>query len=84
MYYKIYKEAIRQREALSRASSNTLLNNVHLHRISTSRHHSRTCQQFLLQPNDDFHIKSWCDTPATAAAIELNTDNGEIHLNIKI
>lgn len=71
MYCKIYKEAIRQREALSRASSNTVLNNVHLHRVSTSRHHSRTSHQLLLHPSDDIRRAS-CNT-----AVELNAENGE-------
>ncbi|XP_034938264.1 octopamine receptor beta-3R-like [Chelonus insularis] len=70
MYCKIYKEAIRQREALSRASSNTVLNSVHLHRVSTSRHHSRTSHQLLLHPSDDFRRTS-CNT-----AVELNAENG--------
>ncbi|BES96597.1 adrenoceptor alpha [Nesidiocoris tenuis] len=32
MYYRIYKEAVRQREALSRTSSNIILNSIHQHR----------------------------------------------------
>lgn len=52
MYYKIYQEAVRQREALSRTTSNTLLNSVHLNRHSNSRHHSKTSHQLLLHPND--------------------------------
>ncbi|KAH0558306.1 octopamine receptor beta-3R-like [Cotesia glomerata] len=74
MYCKIYKEAVRQREALSRASSNTVLNSVHLHRVSTSRHRSRTSHQLLLQPTEEFRVNggTWCNT----AAIELNSDNG--------
>ncbi|XP_012261931.1 octopamine receptor beta-3R isoform X1 [Athalia rosae] len=75
MYCKIYKEAIRQREALSRASSNTVLNSVHLHRVSTSRNHSRASHQLLLHPND-----ANCDAdsrrPSFKAATELNTENG--------
>ncbi|XP_076228237.1 octopamine receptor beta-1R isoform X3 [Nomia melanderi] len=46
MYYKIYKEAVRQRKALSRTSSNIVLNSVHHHRSSTRQHHH---QQMLLQ-----------------------------------
>ncbi|XP_076762091.1 octopamine receptor beta-1R isoform X1 [Xylocopa sonorina] len=73
MYYKIYKEAVRQREALSRASSNTVLNSVHLHRASTSRHPSRASHQLLLHPSDasDF------GRPVTyRTAAELNVENG--------
>lgn len=46
MYCKIYKEAVRQRKALSRTSSNIVLNSVHHHRSSTRHHHH---QQLLLQ-----------------------------------
>ncbi|XP_043473632.1 5-hydroxytryptamine receptor 2A-like isoform X2 [Leptopilina heterotoma] len=47
MYCKIYKEAVRQRKALSRTSSNIVLNSVHHHRSSTRHHHHH--QQLLLQ-----------------------------------
>ncbi|XP_025262680.1 octopamine receptor beta-3R isoform X3 [Camponotus floridanus] len=50
MYWKIYKEAIRQRKALSRTSSNIVLNSVHHHRSSTRHHHH---QQMLLQAAAD-------------------------------
>ncbi|XP_026825550.1 octopamine receptor beta-3R isoform X4 [Ooceraea biroi] len=62
MYYKIYKEAIRQRKALSRTSSNIVLNSVHHHRSSTRHHHH---QQMLLQAAADTgtsirqQTKSW-------------------------
>ncbi|XP_024085107.1 octopamine receptor beta-3R-like isoform X1 [Cimex lectularius] len=32
MYFRIYKEAVRQRKALSRTSSNIILNSIHQHR----------------------------------------------------
>lgn len=38
MYCRIYKEAIRQRKALSRTSSNIILNSIHQHRTSTYGH----------------------------------------------
>ncbi|XP_014467313.1 PREDICTED: octopamine receptor beta-3R-like isoform X2 [Dinoponera quadriceps] len=62
MYCKIYKEAIRQRKALSRTSSNIVLNSVHHHRASTRHHHH---QQMLLQAAADTgtsirqQTKSW-------------------------
>nr|CAI5849683.1 unnamed protein product [Callosobruchus analis] len=34
MYYRIYKEAVRQRKALTRTSSNIILNSIHQHRTS--------------------------------------------------
>lgn len=40
MYCRIFREAIRQREALTRTSSNILLNSVHMKHTSHSAHHS--------------------------------------------
>ncbi|XP_066582360.1 octopamine receptor beta-1R-like isoform X1 [Prorops nasuta] len=73
MYCKIYKEAVRQREALSRASSNTVLNSVHLHRVSSSRYPSRTSHQLLLHPSDasDYGRSSF----SSRSGAELN-ENG--------
>ncbi|XP_076625905.1 octopamine receptor beta-1R isoform X2 [Colletes latitarsis] len=73
MYCKIYKEAVRQREALSRASSNTVLNSVHLHRVSTSRHHSRASHQLLLHPSD---VSDFGRPISYRTAAELNVENG--------
>ncbi|XP_024936291.1 octopamine receptor beta-3R isoform X3 [Cephus cinctus] len=50
MYCRVYKEAVRQRKALSRTSSNIVLNSVHHHRSSTRHHHH---QQLLLQAAAD-------------------------------
>ncbi|KAJ9589985.1 hypothetical protein L9F63_016903, partial [Diploptera punctata] len=47
MYYRIYKEAVRQRRALSRTSSNILLNSIHQHHTSHQHHHSH-----YLHPSD--------------------------------
>ncbi|XP_049534648.1 octopamine receptor beta-3R-like isoform X2 [Anopheles darlingi] len=38
MYYRIYKEAVRQRKALSRTSSNILLNSVQINNASNTLH----------------------------------------------
>ncbi|KAK2587977.1 hypothetical protein KPH14_004057 [Odynerus spinipes] len=73
MYCKIYKEAVRQREALSRASSNTILNSIHLHRVSTSRHHSRASHQLLLPPSNGTDFGR---APSYVSAAELNLENG--------
>lgn len=48
MYLRIYKEAIRQRKALSRTSSNIILNSIHQHRTSHYNHHSH----HYLHPSD--------------------------------
>ncbi|KAL6254544.1 hypothetical protein P5V15_014597 [Pogonomyrmex californicus] len=75
MYCKIYKEAIRQRAALSRASSSTVLNNIHVRRSSGgSRHHSRTSHQLLLHPSDASDYGRPLSYRASAA--ELNVENG--------
>ncbi|XP_076265292.1 octopamine receptor beta-2R-like [Rhynchophorus ferrugineus] len=48
MYCRIYKEAIRQRKALSRTSSNIILNSIHQHRTSyRERYSDRYSEQFL-------------------------------------
>ncbi|KAG5324526.1 OCTB1 protein, partial [Acromyrmex heyeri] len=75
MYCKIYKEAVKQRAALSRASSSTVLNNVHVRRSSGgSRHHSRTSHQLLLHPSD---ASDYGRPPSyRASAAELNIENG--------
>ncbi|KZC07699.1 Octopamine receptor beta-3R [Dufourea novaeangliae] len=75
MYCKIYKEAVRQREALSRASSHTVLNSVHLHRSSTSRHHSRASHQLLLHPSD---ASDFGRPVSYRTAAELNVENAAI------
>ncbi|XP_022918010.1 octopamine receptor beta-2R-like [Onthophagus taurus] len=49
MYLRIYKEAIRQRKALSRTSSNIILNSIHQHRTST--YNPRYTEHFL-HPSD--------------------------------
>ncbi|XP_012535826.2 octopamine receptor beta-3R isoform X2 [Monomorium pharaonis] len=75
MYCKIYKEAIRQRAALSRASSSTVLNNVYLRRSSGgSRHPSRTSHQLLLHPSDASDYGRPLSYRSSAA--ELNVENG--------
>lgn len=48
MYCRIYKEAVRQRKALSRTSSNIILNSIHQHRTS---YRERYCEHYL-HPSD--------------------------------
>ncbi|EFN76724.1 Octopamine receptor beta-3R [Harpegnathos saltator] len=80
MYCKIYKEAVRQRAALSRASSSTVLSSaVHARRASGgSRHHSRTSHQLLLHPSD---ASDYGRPPLSyrASAAELNVENACFH-----
>lgn len=49
MYCRIYKEAIRQRKALSRTSSNIILNSIHQHRTST---YNQRYGEHYLHPSD--------------------------------
>lgn len=48
MYCRIYKEAVRQRKALSRTSSNIILNSIHQHRTSYRERYS----EHYLHPSD--------------------------------
>lgn len=73
MYWKIYKEAIRQRKALSRTSSNIVLNSVHHHRSSTRHHHH---QQMLLQAAADTGELA-LHTAHFTVPTELHAVNGE-------
>jgi len=41
LFYRIYKEAVRQRQALSRTSSNIILNSIHQHRVQHYSHRLR-------------------------------------------
>lgn len=93
MYCRIYKEAIRQRKALSRTSSNIILNSIHQHRTSHYNHHSH----HYLHPSDGELPTFVNGRPSTSsgstsygatvpclprdnskAATELNM-NGELH-----
>lgn len=73
MYWRIYKEAIRQRKALSRTSSNIVLNSVHHHRSSTRHHHH---QQMLLQAAADTGELA-LHTAHFTVPTELHAVNGE-------
>jgi len=73
MYCRIYKEAIRQRKALSRTSSNIVLNSVHHHRSSTRHHHH---QQMLLQAAADTGELA-LHTAHFTVPTELHAVNGE-------
>ncbi|XP_036141889.1 octopamine receptor beta-3R isoform X1 [Monomorium pharaonis] len=72
MYCRIYKEAIRQRKALSRTSSNIVLNSVHHHRHSSRHHHH---QQMLLQAAADTGELA-LHTAHFAVPTELHAVNG--------
>jgi hypothetical protein len=93
MYYRIYKEAVRQRKALSRTSSNILLNSMHQRHTSHHHHHSH-----YLHPSDgdvkvpigmassatnsrQSSLRSTAYGTTTKAATELNM-NGKLHTSM--
>ncbi|XP_044753125.1 octopamine receptor beta-3R-like isoform X2 [Coccinella septempunctata] len=52
MYFRIYKEATRQRKALSRTSSNIILNSIHQHRTSYRERYNERFGDHFLHPSD--------------------------------
>ncbi|VVC45660.1 GPCR, rhodopsin-like, 7TM,G protein-coupled receptor, rhodopsin-like [Cinara cedri] len=54
MYYRIYKEAVRQRQALSRTSSNIILNSIHQHRIQHYSHRLRPPDSEMPNGNGEY------------------------------
>ncbi|XP_045474224.1 octopamine receptor beta-3R-like [Harmonia axyridis] len=52
MYCRIYKEATRQRKALSRTSSNIILNSIHQHRTSYRERYAERYGDHYLHPSD--------------------------------
>ncbi|XP_075210680.1 octopamine receptor beta-3R-like [Lycorma delicatula] len=60
MYCRIYKEAVRQRRALSRTSSNIILNSIHQHRVQNPYHYSHR-----LHPSDG--EVTLCSTATTSS-----------------
>ncbi|KAK6622084.1 Octopamine receptor beta-3R [Polyplax serrata] len=85
MYYKIYKEAVRQRKALSRTSSNIVLNSIHQHRRQTHRIH----YQHHLHPSDGnidlpgnhprYSISSTYGAMKTTPTVEVNMNGESLH-----
>ncbi|XP_017483621.1 PREDICTED: octopamine receptor beta-3R-like, partial [Rhagoletis zephyria] len=59
MYWRIYKEAVRQRKALSRTSSNILLNSVHMghtqHSTNLSYLHPSDCELNATMAREETH-----------------------------
>ncbi|XP_012156150.1 octopamine receptor beta-3R isoform X2 [Ceratitis capitata] len=59
MYWRIYKEAVRQRKALSRTSSNILLNSVHMghtqHSTNLSYLHPSDCELSTTMAREETH-----------------------------
>ncbi|KAL0277416.1 UNVERIFIED_CONTAM: hypothetical protein PYX00_004706 [Menopon gallinae] len=90
MYYKIYKEAVRQRKALSRTSSNIVLNSIHQHRRQTHRlhyqHHLRRRSSSgegdlqlppgIADPRFSVSSATYGATSKTSPSVEVNM-NGE-------
>ncbi|EEB19075.1 class A rhodopsin-like G-protein coupled receptor GPRoar4, putative [Pediculus humanus corporis] len=79
MYYKIYKEAVRQRKALSRTSSNIVLNSIHQHRRQTHRmhyqHHLHPCETGNQIEIPDNHRYSITSTYGSVKTTPTETEN---------
>lgn len=97
MYCRIYKEAIRQRKALSRTSSNIILNSIHQHRTAHYNHHSHhfhrpsdgelpSLQQINGRPSTSSGSTTYGTTtpchPNSKAATELNMNGKNKHLTV--
>ncbi|XP_065092402.1 octopamine receptor beta-3R-like [Ochlerotatus camptorhynchus] len=87
MYYRIFKEAVRQRKALSRTSSNILLNSVAINNSNTlhanyhRNHHLRASDcDFGMDPKDiqhDTHSEmSDLDIPIVPTIVNDDDNNG--------
>ncbi|RZF38146.1 hypothetical protein LSTR_LSTR005507 [Laodelphax striatellus] len=71
MYCRIYKEAVRQRRALSRTSSNIILNSIHQHRVQNPYHYSHR-----LHPSDGEVTLCSTTTATTNSASSRNSSAG--------
>lgn len=77
MYFRIYKEAIRQRKALSRTSSNIILNSIHQHRTSYRERYSDRYSEQYLHPDAEMttvgQINGARRSTSTGSAISYGT-----------
>uniref|UniRef100_A0A6E8VCB5 G-protein coupled receptors family 1 profile domain-containing protein n=1 Tax=Anopheles coluzzii TaxID=1518534 RepID=A0A6E8VCB5_ANOCL len=87
MYYRIYKEAVRQRKALSRTSSNILLNSVQINNASNTlhanHHHHNHHHQHLHHRNH--HLRaSDCDLGIDIKDIQHDTHSELSDLDLQV
>ncbi|XP_055677409.1 octopamine receptor beta-3R-like isoform X1 [Lutzomyia longipalpis] len=75
MYCRIYREAVRQRKALSRTSSNILLNSVHLAHTQHNMHH--THHMNYLHPSD-------CDLDLTLKQLRRDSHSSVSNVEIQV
>ncbi|XP_059608929.1 octopamine receptor beta-3R-like isoform X2 [Phlebotomus argentipes] len=75
MYCRIYREAVRQRKALSRTSSNILLNSVHLAHTQHNMHH--THHMNYLHPSD-------CDLNLTLKQLRRDSHSSVSNVEIQV
>ncbi|GAB0092528.1 Octopamine receptor beta-3R [Sergentomyia squamirostris] len=75
MYCRIYREAVRQRKALSRTSSNILLNSVHLAHTQHNMHH--THHMNYLHPSD-------CDLNLTLKQLRRDSHSSVSNIEIQV
>ncbi|XP_053669669.1 uncharacterized protein LOC128720048 [Anopheles nili] len=85
MYYRIYKEAVRQRKALSRTSSNILLNSVQINNASNTLHanHHHNHHQHLHHRHH--HLRaSDCDLGIDIKDIQHDTHSELSDLDLQV
>uniref|UniRef100_A0A1B0DQ67 G-protein coupled receptors family 1 profile domain-containing protein n=1 Tax=Phlebotomus papatasi TaxID=29031 RepID=A0A1B0DQ67_PHLPP len=75
MYCRIYREAVRQRKALSRTSSNILLNSVHMSHTQHNMHH--THHMNYLHPSD-------CDLNLTLKQLRRDSHSSVSNIEIQV
>uniref|UniRef100_A0A182XW87 G-protein coupled receptors family 1 profile domain-containing protein n=1 Tax=Anopheles stephensi TaxID=30069 RepID=A0A182XW87_ANOST len=85
MYYRIYKEAVRQRKALSRTSSNILLNSVQINNASNTLHANHHHNHHHLQHHRNHHLRaSDCDLGIDIKDIQHDTHSELSDLDVSI
>ncbi|XP_035894781.1 octopamine receptor beta-3R-like isoform X2 [Anopheles stephensi] len=85
MYYRIYKEAVRQRKALSRTSSNILLNSVQINNASNTLHANHHHNHHHLQHHRNHHLRaSDCDLGIDIKDIQHDTHSELSDLDLQV
>uniref|UniRef100_A0A182QZV4 G-protein coupled receptors family 1 profile domain-containing protein n=1 Tax=Anopheles farauti TaxID=69004 RepID=A0A182QZV4_9DIPT len=84
MYYRIYKEAVRQRKALSRTSSNILLNSVQINNASNTLHTNHHHHHQHLHHRQHHLRASDCDLGIDIKDIQHDTHSELSDLDLQV
>uniref|UniRef100_A0A182PU97 G-protein coupled receptors family 1 profile domain-containing protein n=1 Tax=Anopheles epiroticus TaxID=199890 RepID=A0A182PU97_9DIPT len=84
MYYRIYKEAVRQRKALSRTSSNILLNSVQINNASNTLHANHHHHHPHLHHRNHHLRASDCDLGIDIKDIQHDTHSELSDLDLQV